>query len=166
MAKKAVKKTASKKGMSALEAVELGAGMLAAVAAAGAAGYYFYGTERAAKHRHAASAWAKGLKRDAMKQIKKLEKIDAKTVALAVEKAASTYRGMKGVADTDVDMAVAELKKNWTKMSKELEPSTEVKKAVKTATNPKAAKKAVKKAVKTATKAVKKAVKTATKKSR
>ena len=167
MATKTTKKVASKKkGMSALEAAEIGAGVLAAVAAAGAAGYYFYGTKNADKHRHAASVWAKGLKRDAMKQMKTLEKIDAKTVAAAVENAAAAYRGMRGVADSDVDMAVRELKKNWTMLQKEMEPSAAVKKAVKTATNPKAAKKAVKKVVKTAAKAVKKEVKKATKKSR
>lgn len=158
MAKKAVKKTA-KKGMSTLEAVELGAGVLAAVAAAGAAGYYFYGTKKAPQHREAASKWARGLKRDTLKQVKKLQKLDAKSVAEAIEKASATYRSMEGVSKKDVDAAVEELKKNWTKMKKELEPSVEVKKAVKTATNPKAAQKAVKKAVKTATKAVKKAVK-------
>ena len=156
MAKKAVKKSAAKKGMSAMDAVELGAGVLAAVAAAGAAGYYFYGTKNAAAHRESASKWAKGLKRDTMKQVKKLQKLDAKSVAAAVEKASEAYRKMEGVSKKDVDAAVEELKKNWTKMKKELEPSTDVKKAVKTATNPKAAKKAVGKVVKAATKAVKK----------
>lgn len=166
MATKTTKKAASKKGMSALEAAEIGAGVLATIAAAGAAGYYFYGTKNASKHRHAASVWAKGLKRDAMKQMKKLEKVDAKTVAAAVEQAAAAYRGMKGVADSDVDSAVRELKKNWSMLQKEMEPSAAVKKAVKTATHPAAAKKAVKKAVKAATKAVKKEVKKVTKKSR
>ncbi|MBP7741303.1 MAG: hypothetical protein KA104_01255 [Candidatus Pacebacteria bacterium] len=160
MATKTTKKVASKKkGMSALEAAEIGAGVLATIAAAGAAGYYFYGTKNASKHRHAASVWAKGLKRDAMKQMKKLEKVDAKTVAAAIEQAASAYRGMKGVADTDVELAVRELKKNWTMLQKEMEPSAAVKKAVKTATHPKVAKKEVKKVVKKAVTAVKKATK-------
>lgn len=148
MAKKVTKKVVGKKGMSALEAAEIGAGVLAAVAAAGAATYYFYGTKNAKKHRHAASVWAKGLKRDALKQVKNLKKVDAKSVAQAVEKAAATYRGMKGVADTDVNMAVRELQKNWTTLQKELEPSVAVKKAVKAVTKKGAVKKAVKKVVK------------------
>ncbi len=159
MAKKVVKKTAGKKGMSAMGAVEIGAGVLAAVAAAGAAGYYFYGTKNAEAHRESASKWAKGLKRDTLKQVKKLQKLDAKSVAAAVEKASEAYREMEGVSKKDVDAAVEELKKNWTKMKKELEPSADVKKAVKTVSSPKAAKKAVKKAVKKDVKAVKKAVK-------
>ena len=159
MAKKVVKKTAGKKGMGAMDAVEIGAGVLAAVAAASAAGYYFYGTKNAAAHRESASKWAKGLKRDTLKQVKKLQKLDAKSVAAAVEKASEAYRKMEGVSKKDVDAAVEELKKNWTKMKKELEPSADVKKAVKTVSNPKAAKKAVKKVVKSVAKAVKKAVK-------
>lgn len=159
MAKKTTKKSASKKGMSTLEAVEIGAGVLAAVAAAGAATYYFYGTKNAKKHRHAASVWAKGLKRDALKQIKNLKKVDAKSVAAAVEKAAASYRGMKGVASGDVDMAVRELQKNWGELKRELEPSVAVKKAVKAATKKGAVKKLVKKEVKVVKKLVKKAVK-------
>ena len=150
-----------------MEAVEIGAGVLAAVATAGAAGYYFYGTKNAAAHRESASKWAKGLKRDTLKQVKKLQKLDAKSVAEAIEKASATYRQMEGVSKKDVDVAVAELKKNWTKMKKELEPSADVKKVVKTVTNPKTAKKAVKKVVTATSKAVKKAVsKPAKKKSR
>lgn len=159
MAKKVVKKT-GKKGMGTLEAVEVGAGVLAAVAAAGA-GYYFYGTKNATQRREAASKWAKGMKRDVLKHVKKLQKLDAKSVAAAVEKASATYRQMEGVSKKDVDVAVEELKKNWTKIKKELEPSVEVKKAVRTATNPKAAKKAATKVVKDVKKTVKKAVKKA-----
>ncbi len=137
-------------------------GMLAAGAAA-AAGYYFYGTAKAKKHRHAASVWAKGLKKDVVKGMKNLKKVDAKTVAALVEDAAATYRGMRGVADTDVHAAAMELKKNWNKLQAELKPSPAVKKAVKAATKKGAVKKAVKKAVKTAKKNVKKAVASAKK---
>lgn len=127
-------KKSAKKGVGALEAAEVGAGVLAA-AAAGAA-YYFYGTKKAPQHREAASKWAKGLKRDALKKMKKLEKLSGTTTATVIEEAAAAYRGMEGVSKKDVDAAVEELKKNWTKMKKELAPSAEVtgavKKAVKT----------------------------------
>ncbi len=156
MVKKVVKKSASKKGMSALQAIEIGAGVLAAVVTAGTAGYYFYGTKNAVQHRDAASKWAKSLKRDTLKQVKKLQKLDAKSVASAIEKASEVCRQMEGVSKKDIDSAVEELKKNWTKMKKEMEPSIEVKKAVKTVSSPKAVAKAVKKAVKSV---VKKAVK-------
>ncbi len=101
------KTTKSKKSGNMAVAMEIGAGVLAAAAAAGAASYYFYGTKNAKKHQHAASVWAKGLKRDVVKGVKKLKKVDAQTVAAVIEEAAATYRGMRGVADTDVQTASA-----------------------------------------------------------
>lgn len=142
-------KKAGKKGMGALEAAEIGAGVLAAAAAAGAA-YYFYGTKKAVQHRDAASKWAKGLKRDVLKKMKKVEKLTGKTSAALIEEAAQAYRGMEGVSKKDLDAAVEELKKNWSKVKKELEPSAEVAGAVKKA------EKAVKKVVAPAKKAAKK----------
>lgn len=129
-------KKSAKKGNGALAAAEIGAGVLAAAAAAGAA-YYFYGTKKAEQHRDAASKWAKGLKRDTLKKMKKLEKVSGKSVAAIVDEVSATYRGMDGVSKKDIDNAVEELKKHWSKLKKELEPSDEitssVKKAVKTA---------------------------------
>lgn len=131
-------KNASKKGSGKVAAGAAAA--LAAAAAAGAAGYYFYGTKNAKKHRQAASAWAKGMKRDVEKGVKTLKKVDAKTVARIVDDAAAAYQGVRGVAAGDVRMAARELKSNWTRLKREMEPSAAVKKTVKKAT------KAVKKA--------------------
>ena len=44
--KTGAKKAPAKKKLSPLQQAEIGAGVLAAVAAAGAAGYYFYGAMR------------------------------------------------------------------------------------------------------------------------
>jgi hypothetical protein len=115
------------------------AAALAAAAAAGAASYYFYGTKNAKKHRHAASAWAKGMERDVKKGVKSLKKIDSKTVARVVDDAAAAYQGLRGVAAGDVRMAARELKSNWNRIKTEMAPSASVKRTVKKAT--KAAKK-------------------------
>jgi hypothetical protein len=157
-------KKSAKKGSDLATAVEIGAGVLAAVAAAGATGYYFYGTKNAKKHRQAASAWAKGLKKDVTAQVKKLEKVDAKTVAKVVDQAAMAYAGARGVADADLKVAAQELKHNWEVMKRELAPSAAVKRAAKAATKKGAAKKAATKAVKKAVKTAKKAVKKPAKK--
>ncbi len=139
--------------MTGVQAAEIGAGVLAAAAVAGAAGYYFYGTKNAKKHQHAASSWAKGLKRDVLKQAKALKHIDAKTVAKVVDQAAAAYKTAKGVNAKDLAHATSELKSNWNSVKRELAPSAAVKKAVKKVTKAVApAKKAVKKAVKKATK--------------
>lgn len=143
--KKAAKKTAPKKASAKNIGPALAAGTAAAVAAAGAgaAAYYFYGTKNAKKHRQAASRWAKGLKTDVQKGVKNLKKVDAKAVGRVVDSAAAAYQGMRGVAESDVTLAVKELKNNWHHIAREIAPSATVKKSVKKATS--AVKKAVKK---------------------
>lgn len=142
-----------KKTSNVVKGVEAGAA-LAAMAGA-AAGYYFYGTQNAKKHRQAATSWAKGLKRDVHTQVKKLKKIDAKSVAKIVDQASKTYQTAKGASKIDVQMAAKELKANWKTIQTELAPSkravSAVKKTVKKvqkATSKKAVQKTVKKAVK------------------
>lgn len=163
-----------KKTSNVVKGIEAGAA-LAAVAGV-AAGYYFYGTEKAKKHRHAASAWAKGLKSDVTKQVKNLKKIDAQSVAKVVDQASKAYHTAKGASKTDVQQAAKELKKNWKNIQAELAPSKKavsavkktVKKVEKATSKPvrsgKAVGKAVNKTVKKAVKTAKKAVKTVTKK--
>jgi hypothetical protein len=130
-------------------AAPVAAAALAAVAAAGAATYYFYGTKNAKKHRHAASVWAKGLKKEVQKGLKGVKKIDARTVARIVDDAAAVYQGTRGVAASDVRAAAQELKKNWSLVAKEMAPSPAVKRTVKRVTKKKTApKKTTKKAAK------------------
>lgn len=139
-------------------AAAVGAGVAALATAGAAAGYYFYGTANAKKHRKAASAWAKGMKSDVTKKVKTLKKLDAKSVAKIVDEASATYHSMRGVNSSDVHHAAKELKANWKKIQAELAPSKAVKKAVKSVT-PKAMKKVVKKEMKKAKKVMKKVAK-------
>lgn len=136
----AKKKSPAKKKMTRMEAVEIGAGVLAAVAAAGAAGYYFYGSKDAKKHRSATARWATGLKKDVIREAKKLKKLDEAAMAAIVDNAAKAYKGMQNVTPADLKAAVSELKGNWAEVRKELSRTGVAKKP--------AAKKAVKKAVK------------------
>ena len=142
-----------KKASNIVKGVEAGAA-LAAVGAA-AAGYYFYGTQHAKKHRNAASAWAKGMKADVTKQVKALKKIDAQSVGKIVDQAAAAYQTAKGASKMDVAHAAKELKANWKHIQAELAPSKKavatVKKTVQKAekaASPKTVKKTVKKVVK------------------
>lgn len=146
-AKKAAPKKApaKKKGMSTLAKAELGAGVLAAVAAAGAAGYYFYGSKDAKKHRNATAKWAKNLQKDVVREAKKLKDLDEKAMAAIVDQAAKAYKGLDDVTPGDLRAAVSELKGNWEQVKKELR-RTGVKKAAPKKTVKKAApKKAAKK---------------------
>lgn len=146
----AKKAPAKKKGMSAVQAAEIGAGVLAAVAAAGAASYYFYGAKDAKKHRNATAKWAKGLKNDVVREAKKLKDLDEKAMAVIVDQAAKAYKGLDDVTPGDLRAAVSELKGNWESVKKELKRTgakakATVKKAVKKAA-PKKVAKVVKKA--------------------
>lgn len=115
------KKTSSKnKQNDAMLAAEIGAGVVAAGAAI-AAGYYFYGAKNAKKHRAAASTWAKGLKNDVMKQAKKLEKIDQKSIAALVDTVAAAYATGR-IDSAQLKAAARELKANWKKIQEDVAP--------------------------------------------
>lgn len=149
--KTAKKAPAKKKGMSTLEKAEVGAGVLAAVAAAGAAGYWFYGAKDAKKHRNATAKWAKNLQKDVVKEAKKLKDLDEKAMAVIVDQAAKAYKGLDDVTPGDLRAAVAELKSNWETVKKGVrrtvkKTTASAKKTVKKAAPKKAApKKAAKK---------------------
>lgn len=116
-------------------AVEIGAGVLAMAAAAGA-GYYFYGDKNAKKHRAAATKWAKDMKKDVVREAQGLKKLDQKSVASIVDRAAAVYQGVRSVDSKDLRAAANELKKNWRTVQ------SEVSAPVKRAPAKKAAKKA------------------------
>lgn len=138
----AVKKTQAKKGGAGILAAEVGAGVLAAAAAG--AGYYFYGTKGAKKHRAAATKWAKDLKTSVVKEAKKIDKLDRKVVGMIVDRATKSYETVKNVKRDDLMEAAKELKANWKEIQAELQSSG--KKGVKSVVAP------VKKAAKTADK--------------
>lgn len=105
--------------MSTKTAVEIGAGMLAAAAAAGA-GYYFYADKNAKKHRQSASKWAQGMKKEVMKEAKKIKKLDKKAVAAIVDKVSAMYQGVRSVDSKHLRAAAAELKRNWKEVGREI----------------------------------------------
>lgn len=100
-------------------AVAIGLGAAALAAAAAGATYYFYADKNAKKHRQAASHWAKGMKREVVKQAKSLKKIDAKAIAGAVDEAAALYENVRGVSAADLRAAAKELKREWKRVKEE-----------------------------------------------
>ncbi len=121
----------------------LGLAALAAAGAAAAAGYYFYASKDATKHRKIASKWASDMKRDVVKEAKKLQKIDKAAVMKIVDKAAKAYAANGPKVDKEALMRAAkELKAHWDELRDEAGGAVKV------------AKKTVKKAVKKAAKKV------------
>ena len=103
------KKTTNNKGKI---AAEIAAGLIAAGAVA-AAGYYFYGSKNAKKHRGAAVKWANDMKREVIREAKRVKNIDAKDFAKVVDTVAGTYRGVRSINAADLKRAANELKTNW-----------------------------------------------------
>jgi uncharacterized protein HemX len=136
MAKKTVQKGSG---------VGLGLAALAAAGAAAAAGYYFYASENAPKNRKIAAKWAGDLKRDVVKEAKKLKKIDRAAIMKVVDDAAKTYAANAPRIDKQALLRAAkELKAHWDEVRSE---AGGVAKSAK-----KSAKKVVKRAVKKVTK--------------
>lgn len=123
-------------------AAGIAAGVVAATAAAGAA-YYFYGAKGAKRHRAAAAKWAGGMKREVVKEAKKIQKLDDKVMHGIIDRVAGTYRAARSVDPEEIRQAAMELKKNWQKIRAELTPRSS-KKVGKKRPAKKAAKKAVK----------------------
>jgi len=92
--------------------MEVGAGLIAAGAAA-AAGYYFYGSPGAKKHRKIAAKWADDMKKEVVKEAKHLEKTSPKAFAAIVDRVAKTYQVARSVDAAEVRRAAKELKANW-----------------------------------------------------
>jgi len=99
-------------------AVKIGAGLVAAGAAA-AAGYYFYGSKNAKKHRKIAAKWATSMKNEVVKEAKRLENASPKAFAAVVDRVAKTYQGARSIKAEDVKRAANELKANWDMIQRE-----------------------------------------------
>lgn len=114
-----------------------------AVAAATAAGYYFYASKNAVANRKNAAKWAVNLKKDVSKKIKESGVMDSKAVKSAIAEVEKTYKNIKDIDTKEVVKAAGELKKHWDTLAGEVH---------------KGFAKGKKQAVKTVTKTVKKAV--------
>ncbi len=124
--------------------VSIGAGAVAAAAAAAAAGYYFYASKDAKQHRKVAAKWAGGLKREVIREAKKLKTVDRAKIAAAIDTAVSAYENVRSVDSKELVRAAKELKNNWREVVAEVGVGT-AKRATK-----RVVKRAVKKAAKRA----------------
>lgn len=88
-------------------------------AGAAAAGYYFYKSTDAKKHRKIAAAWARDFKKEVEKRAGEFEKIGRAAVSTAVDQAVAAYRRRGEYRDEIMD-AARELKQNWQALQKEI----------------------------------------------
>jgi hypothetical protein len=110
-----VKKTVKKSGAA-------GIGLAALAAAGAAAGYFFYASEGAEKNRKIAATWATNMKKDIVKEAKKVKNIRQSDITKLIDGAAKAYASSKGRIDAgSLSSAARELKKHWSEIKREAE---------------------------------------------
>ena len=87
-------------------------GITAALAAASAAGYFFYGPQ-GIKNRKQARAWAIKAKADVLGEIEKLREVSETKYHMLVDKAILRYGKQANVTEADIAALSGELKKYW-----------------------------------------------------
>lgn len=90
------------------------------LATAALAGYYFYASKDAKKHRKAVSKWMGNLKEDVMVEAKRLKVATPEAFAIVVDSIASTYAKAKDVNASELSELIAELKGNWEDANKDI----------------------------------------------
>ena len=112
---------------------------LAATAAGLAAGYSFYASADAKKHRRIAAKWAKNLKDDVVREAKASGIVDRATLLRIVDRASGAYARVSSIDGKQLAKAARELKANWQHLAREAGTK---KRAVKKAASRKAPQKA------------------------
>lgn len=130
--------------------IAVGAG-ITALAAAAAAGTYFFAGKRGAKNRAKVSKWADAAKQDVVKQLRGVKQVSKDSYNAAVDAVMGNYKKLQKIKPAEVVALASELKGHWNNISRELQtagkkiaPVKAVKKAVKTVLKKTAAKKPVK----------------------
>jgi signal recognition particle subunit SEC65 len=93
--------------------------IFAAVATA-AAGYYFFASKNATKHRKIVAGWATEMKKDVLKQAKQLQTFDRASLSGIIDGVEKAYEGVRKLDAKDIQRAARELKDNWQKLQEEL----------------------------------------------
>ena len=101
------------------------AGIVGALTATVLAAYFYSKTPKGKKQvkevTKKASVWANAAKRDILKNVKDLEKVNQKTYHSAVDMVLKKYKTVKKIAPKEIGIVSKELKKHWTNAKKEID---------------------------------------------
>ncbi len=142
----AAKKKVATQKITKNQAVSIGVGLTAAVAAAAGA-YFLYGSKNAAKNRKAVKSWTLKAKAEVLEKIEQAQDMTKEEYEQLIDTVSVAYQGVKDASKTDLATFKKEMKEHWLQIAKTAAPKK------------KAVKKAVKKVEAVAKKAVAKAVK-------
>ncbi|OGD32619.1 hypothetical protein A3C91_02015 [Candidatus Azambacteria bacterium RIFCSPHIGHO2_02_FULL_52_12] len=108
-------------------AAKVGLGLAAAAAAATAAGAYFFTGKKGAANRKKAKAWAVKAKKEVVKGIHALKKVDQKAYHAVVHGVMKGYDAVKDIDKKEVAALAGELKSHWKNIQKDVAKSSAVK---------------------------------------
>lgn len=127
----AVKKT-TKTAISSKQAIGIGVGITAAVAAM-AGGYFLYGSKNAAKNRQVVKSWALKAKAEVLEGIEKAQDMSKEEYEQLVDTVVATYLTAKSASKNELSTFKKEMKEHWQGIAKTAAPKKAAKKAVKKA---------------------------------
>ena len=90
---------------------------LAAVAAAAAGAYYFYGAKDATKNRKAMKSWMVKAKGEVMEKMEKLKEVTQDGYEQAVMQVMDKYKKIKDIDPTELSALASELQGSWKKIA-------------------------------------------------
>lgn len=98
----------------------LGVG-ITATAAAIAAAYYFFGSDKASKHRKKLKNWAVSMKTEVMDKLNDVKEINEEVYNTIVSTVAEKYKQLKNVDTKEVADLATRLKGHWKDIKKDIE---------------------------------------------
>jgi gas vesicle protein len=108
----AAKKTVATKGISKNQAIGLGVGITAAVAAA-AGTYFLYGSKRAAQNRKAVKSWMLKAKAEVLEKLEAAQDMTQAEYEQLIDVVTTTYQGVKNASKVDLSDFKKEMKNHW-----------------------------------------------------
>jgi len=110
-------KNVSKKGLSTGEVVGIGA----TVAALGAAAYIMFGPE-GKKNKKAIKGWVVKMKGEIIDKLEDAKEITEPVYHQIIDSVSAKYAKVKKIDPKDLEIAVADVKKHWKTMMKDMKP--------------------------------------------
>jgi hypothetical protein len=101
----------------------VGAGLAALVAAAAGA-YYFYGHKKSTEHRKNLKTWAVRMKGDVMEQIENLKDVNEEAYHSVVDGISEKYQQLKSVDPADVAALAARMRMHWKDIQRDINSVT------------------------------------------
>ncbi len=97
---------------------------IAALAAAAAGAAFLYGTDAGTKKRKQIKGWSLRMKADVLDKMEKMKDVSEAAYHDVVDAVAKKYEAMKAIDAVEVAALVADMKKHWKGIKKQVEGST------------------------------------------